>query len=164
MFPHVCMSRLNTHLNQQITAMAGPYIMYDNNTVVDRESGLMWAGTDNGLDIDWNDSRTFCRSYSVGGFTNWRMPSIEELQTLYTPKVINPSPSHPDCDGFFHINHLFTLSCENIWAADTHWQSVSFFNFSHGVTMKGFKNEEELSRVLPVRSISPEPLFFRTTN
>jgi len=30
--------------------MAGPYIKYDNTIIVDRESGLMWEGTDNGLD------------------------------------------------------------------------------------------------------------------
>ena len=36
--------------------------------------------------VYWNSAMTMCESSIVGGFSDWRLPSIEELMTLYTER------------------------------------------------------------------------------
>jgi hypothetical protein len=42
-------------------------------------TGLGWAQSDNGSDIDWTAAGRFCASKGAG----WRLPSIAELQSIY---------------------------------------------------------------------------------
>lgn len=42
-------------------------------------TGLGWAQSDNGSDIDWAAAGRFCASKGSG----WRLPSIAELQSIY---------------------------------------------------------------------------------
>ena len=61
----------------------GRFIAYDNGTVKDTEKGLMWAAKDNGKDINWKDAKRYCENYRGGGYTDWRMPTLDELAGLY---------------------------------------------------------------------------------
>jgi len=49
----------------------------------DSSTGLMWASNDNGKDITWGNALKYCRSLSVAGYSDWRLPSIDELQGIY---------------------------------------------------------------------------------
>lgn len=42
-------------------------------------TGLQWAQSDNGSDIDWNAGRKFCADKGSG----WRLPSVAELLSIY---------------------------------------------------------------------------------
>jgi hypothetical protein len=59
----------------------GNFIAYSNGIVLDIATGLEWiAGPDR--DMNWNESISWVESlYITNG--GWRMPSIEELRTLY---------------------------------------------------------------------------------
>lgn len=48
-------------------------------------ANLMVQKTDLGS-VDWESAMTMCKSSMVGGFTDWRLPTIEELMTLYTER------------------------------------------------------------------------------
>jgi len=52
--------------------------------VTDTQTGLMWADHDNGSDITWFSGKSYCEGYSGSGKSGWRMPTIDELRTLYT--------------------------------------------------------------------------------
>ena len=45
---------------------------------------LMWAARDNGSDIDWWNAETYFNSYRGGGFTDWRIPTLDELRSYMT--------------------------------------------------------------------------------
>ena len=47
---------------------------------------LMWTVRENGFDLDWNEAKAYCEACRVGGYSDWRMPTIEELQGLYDSK------------------------------------------------------------------------------
>jgi hypothetical protein len=50
---------------------------------VDPSNGLIWAAKDNGKDITWGKAMKFCRDLSLAGYSDWRLPSIDELQGIY---------------------------------------------------------------------------------
>ena len=61
----------------------GRFTAYDNGTVMDTRSGLMWAAKDNGVNIRQQGGKSYCENYRAGGYTDWRMPTQDELAGLY---------------------------------------------------------------------------------
>ena len=61
----------------------GRFTAYDDGTVLDTRTGLMWAAKDNGSNINWSNAQRYCENYRVGGYTDWRMPTQDELAGLY---------------------------------------------------------------------------------
>jgi len=59
----------------------------------DAQTGLMWQ--DNGdvvsKKLTWDQSKTYCQELSLGGYNNWRLPSVKELQSIidknYDPAI-----------------------------------------------------------------------------
>ncbi len=49
----------------------------------DPATGLMWTKQDNGSDINWNDTTTYCTNLRLGGHSDWRPPTIDELAGIY---------------------------------------------------------------------------------
>ena len=50
---------------------------------VDPATGLMWAGKDNGRDISWRKAKKYCRDLRLGGYSDWRLGTIDELEGIY---------------------------------------------------------------------------------
>ena len=65
----------------------GRFIAYDDGTVLDTRAGLMWAAKDNGKNITWANAKSYCENYRGGGYTDWRMPTGDELAGLYDGAV-----------------------------------------------------------------------------
>jgi hypothetical protein len=55
-------------------------------TWTDSATGLMWAGKDNGKNVTWPEANSYCQKLSLAGFSNWRLPSIDELSGIYDLK------------------------------------------------------------------------------
>jgi len=56
-------------------------------TFCDTKSALMWTRMDNKQDKDWHEARSYCENLSLAGQTDWRLPTIDELQGLHDPSV-----------------------------------------------------------------------------
>jgi hypothetical protein len=106
----------------------GRYVAYDNGTVKDTKTGLMWASKDNGEYINWKDAKRYCENYRGGGYTDWRLPTQDELAELYEPNTTNTNPSTGGCSGGYHINKLFHITCCCSWASETR----GYFGFGNG--------------------------------
>jgi len=125
---------------------------FDNETVFDAQTQLMWAAKDNGSDINWNDAKQYCESYKAGGFSDWRMPTQDELVTLYDATKSRPVKSRSNMN--MHIaTDLIDITCYRVWASNL--SSVGFpqvFNFSEGKREGNFKIMSPSLRALPVRN------------
>ena len=55
----------------------------DDGTVTDSKTGLMWASKDNGIPISWHNALIYCQNYTESGYSDWRMPTLDELSGLY---------------------------------------------------------------------------------
>ncbi len=72
-------------------------------TVTDNGAGLMWQKATAGS-MNWYDAMIYASSLSLGGHSDWRLPSRIELERLYR------SP----CKSIMEV--VFS----NYWSSDTH--------------------------------------------
>ena len=108
-----------------IPAMASDrFVDNGDGTITDTETGLMWATKGNGASINWRDARSYCQNYEGGGHTDWRMPTLAELATLYNPEVKNKHG--------YHLTQHIDTSAESCWSSDTRDYKAARFNFTYG--------------------------------
>ncbi|MFM8559142.1 MAG: PEGA domain-containing protein, partial [bacterium] len=100
---------------------------------------LKWTVSDNGSDVDWNEAKAYCEACQVGGYTDWRMPSIEELQGLYVKgNSYATSGKRTWSDGStwtydVHIAKPFRLTAPWMWSSTLLGSSSAFgFVFDFG--------------------------------
>jgi hypothetical protein len=130
----------------------GRFIAYDNGTVLDTKSNLIWAAKDR-ADINWYDAKTYCENYRGGGFTDWRMPTLDELAGLYDAGKTYKS----ECRALFgsldiHLTELIRLTCSRAWASETHGSWAAAFDFRNSDRIWLRPEYEDNCRALPVRS------------
>ena len=120
------------------------FVSNGDGTVTDTKTGLMWAAKDNGIHINWTDASSYCQNYSGGGHTDWRMPTLAELKTLYDPLIAN--------DRGYHITTSVNTTAESCWASETRGNEAARFNFTYGQEYWLRQFHRGAGRVLPVRS------------
>ena len=113
-------------------------------TVTDTKTGLMWAAKDNGIPINWPNARSYCQNYRGGGYTDWRMPTLAELASLYNPKDKNKNG--------YHVTKLIETSASSCWASEIRGSKAGRFNFTYGKVYWLRQTYSGPTRVLPVRS------------
>lgn len=132
----------------------GRFIAYDNGTVLDTRTNLMWAAKDNGSDINWQGAKSYCENYRGGGYTDWRMPTLDELGGLYDAGKTYQS----ECWGLFgsmdiHSIELIRFSCSCAWASETRGSEAALFSFDLGNRSWLHQSAgNSFGRALPVRS------------
>ena len=131
------------------TARDGRFIAYDNGTVLDTTTNLMWAAKDNGIDVNWAKAKSYCEKYRGGGYTDWRMPTLDELAGLYDQSKAYKSAR---CGFDVHLTKLIRLTCGFVWSSETRDSDAAGFSFGENVRLWPGQVLGDSSRALPVRS------------
>lgn len=124
--------------------MTGDYPRYtDNNdqTVIDNKTGLIWLQNANCIGthypnfardhspgdgrINWRDAQTFITKLNAGQFakcnttyTDWRLPTLQEMQSLVHYGYVNPALSNAQGDQPWQEQDAFThVKSDNYWTA-----------------------------------------------
>ncbi|MCX5855315.1 MAG: DUF1566 domain-containing protein [Deltaproteobacteria bacterium] len=126
------------------TGRDGRFIAYDNGTVLDTSSNLMWAAKDNGSDINWTNAKSYCQNYRGGGYTDWRMPTQVELGNLYDDSVKGHNG--------YNLTTLITLTACCPWTSDAIRSNATRVNFTNGGRRMTPQSADSGARILPVRS------------
>jgi len=131
-------------------AKDGRFIAYDDGTVLDTKTKLMWAAKDNGSNINWADAKSYCEKYRGGGYDDWRLPTQDELVGLFDGSKSRPAA----CNQTYkiHVTELIDISCFWLWTSVTHDSSAAVFNFRYGERSSSPQSYVKNSRTLPVRS------------
>ena len=123
------LNRLVAGLNQLLQSDAAPVAT---GIFLDPETNLMWSVKDNGKDIDWNRARAYATDLRLGGYDDWRLPTIEELEGLYDPNVSDPAR-----DFIFklaiHIKEPLKVTRLLVWSSTKKGPGAALaFNFGFG--------------------------------
>lgn len=136
------------------TPAAARFVSNGDGTVTDRQTDLTWAARDNGHDLTWEGARAYCESFSAGGHTDWRLPTVGELRSLYDPADSRVARCDPDPKGWrVHIAPAIDLSCYWVWSSETpDSTSAVYVLFDSGLTHRALRSYPFDGRALPVRS------------
>ena len=129
----------------------GRFIAYDNGTVLDTRTNLMWAAKDNVSNINWANAKSYCENYRGGGYSDWRMPTQDELAGLYDAGKSRPA----ECNTSYLMHfatEVIDITCFAPWASETRGSEAAYFSFISGVRYWFQQSNANASRVLPVRS------------
>lgn len=125
-------------------------------TVTDTATGLMWAQTDNLGNISWDNSKLYCENIILSRYTDWRMPTIDELKTLFDRSL----PGYETiCGQKVRSSPQVQLSCGNVWSSEIlpvpggYIVSAYAFNFSRGYQYSARMTQYRGFRALPVRTV-----------
>lgn len=78
-------------------------------TWLDTRTNLLWTARDNGADINWHSAKHNCDIMELGGFSDWRLPHIGELEGMYDFGAKKK----------FRIRGEVELSNAWVWSADS---------------------------------------------
>ena len=129
-------------------------IIEDDNVVIDHTTGLMWHQSGSFKNISWKSSKrwvTKLNENGYAGFTDWRLPTLEEAVSLLEPSTKS---------GNQFIDPAFDKAQSSVWTCDSNISSSSLsldrawsvdFNYSL-VSRKDIMIERK--KVRPVRVYS----------
>ena len=111
-------------------------------TVLDKVTGLVWASSDSGYERKYRDAQEYCRNFNGNGFSDWRMPTIDELSTIYDKNLKNVNG--------YHTSNQIKIQRSSIWAYEKNGTNPPSLNFRTGK----ITNSSSLfvNGALPVRS------------
>lgn len=116
-------------------------------TFRDPESRLMWPTHDNGLDVDWEAAGLYCENLEHGGWEDWRLPTLQELDELQAMWSLR---SYKTVDPI-----LLTSCCP--WSSDLIDEENAWnFNFRYRRAFRGHLRYSNNLRALCVRDGSDE--------
>jgi hypothetical protein len=103
------------------------YSLGDNNeTVTDHKTGLIWQQGGDGIVRNFADAGQYCEDLVLGGKADWRLPSLNELET-----IVDYSRTDPAIDPVFSTSPYF---------AHSYWSSSNYFHDPDYAWYVGFQD------------------------
>jgi hypothetical protein len=60
----------------------------------DSSTGLMWQVPIDSKKYNWSDAKRYCRDLTLGGYSDWRLPSRDELKSIMRKKSYSNAKSY----------------------------------------------------------------------
>lgn len=117
--------------------------------IKDHVTGLMWQKATAPGTYTWQQAVDYCNNLSLGGHTDWHLPTVKEISTLVDVSIKFPGPL---------INSTYFPNTEqsDYWSSTTFSDtpdSAYFMDFENGIVY-GYKDKIENSYVRAVRGNS----------
>jgi len=118
----------------------------DSQIVFDATTGRYWQRGGSLAPLPLTEAQTYVEALNTagfGGFTNWRLPTLEEAMSLMERR---------QADGDLHLDSLFDRVQWWIWTADHHSGSRAWVVYFHGASCFTYVVIRGSSYVRAVRS------------
>lgn len=106
----------NEQIQKQDTQIRGYWI--------DPSTGLMWAGKDNGKDVNWKKAMKYCRDLRLADYSDWRLASIGELGGIYDKNANATGLAGPSGKGTTSTWHIKG----NLFLTGNQWSSTQLLD------------------------------------
>ncbi|MGD0831462.1 MAG: ankyrin repeat domain-containing protein [Terracidiphilus sp.] len=149
----------------KVTGTEGDFTAYDDATVLDTKTKLMWMSRDNGNAVSWPDAKKFAANSKDAGYSDWRLPTPDEIAVLYDKSKSRKTYCASAVDELgaaaddIHTLDSFHLTCTRVWTSQERTdkpETATVFDFHTGkeTTRPGNKDFVDTScRVLEVRDV-----------
>jgi hypothetical protein len=98
-------------------------------TVTDAATGLTWQQADDGVPREWEESLVYCEALELGGYDDWRLPDVKELQSIvdYTrsPATSGSAAIDPIFETSTIVDEGGDPNWPFFWSSTTHASQVS---------------------------------------
>jgi hypothetical protein len=112
--------------SQKLPATERFTVVLNGAAVLDRETGLVWERSPSPNLMLWSNAFNSCQAKEVGGRLGWRMPRLEELQSLVDRTRSNPS---------LPAGHPFSnVQSSPYWSTYLYLTYAGYVDFSTGIT------------------------------
>jgi hypothetical protein len=147
------------------TGKEGQYTAYDDGTVLDAKTKLMWMNRDIGGAMSWPDAKKYAENDHEAGYTDWRLPTLAEVSALYDKAkgrrtfCVSAVDDMGAAADEIHLPDSFHLTCTRVWTSQERSDkpnSVTVFDFHSGSDAARPAAKEFVdtaSRVLVVRNV-----------
>jgi Protein of unknown function (DUF1566) len=122
---------------------------------IDPSTKLMWAAGDNEKRMSWHKAVKYCRTLRSLGYSDWRLASIEELESLVNLRAY--ATEHVGSSDIMHWNGDLHVNGGLLLTGDRHWSSTQVsdpnrqlskthfwsFDYREGKRMSGFEDWAE---------------------
>jgi hypothetical protein len=96
-------------------------------TVTDNVTGLMWQKSVPAATYKWDVAVAYCPTISLGGYTDWRLPTLIELFS-----IVDASKANPSIHGTYFPSTPAALFWSSSPAVGTGGASAFAVNFTRG--------------------------------
>jgi len=112
-------------------------------TITDTITGLIWQKDDSEFEFTFKEANRFCSDLKFGGINSWRLPTNQELKTLYQAlKDVGKRTSNHKIAPFH-------------WRGSYYWSSTKFWNTAYILSFETGKNKKMgKSAKIRVRAVS----------
>lgn len=151
-----CFSQSNQAEVPGVVAEDEGFCLLSSGVVIDKKRKLMWAQADNGYKVSIEQAKEYVQRLRLAGFSDWRIPDIQQLETLMVHGEANTTPPTEGCSGNYQIHHFFRLTCCCPWALQDGGTRPAAYPFIKKVatgSMWHHKSNQIGNRVLAVRKM-----------
>lgn len=104
----------------QAGTIVNDFVDNGDDTVTDRVTGLMWQKEGSSEGMTWADAKEYVNklnSVQFGGYSDWRLPTIEELASLIKSMRAKGT----------YIDPIFSEKQQFCWSADTFAPDIAWY-------------------------------------
>ena len=137
------------------------YIDNNDDTVTDTDSGLMWQQRSE-VATSWEQALLYCNDLSLAGYTDWRLPTQKELQSIVDYSRYNPAINttyFPDTFPYFYWSSTtYAFYTDYAWGVNYIYGIGSFNNkggIYHVRAVRGGQSKAVGNSILFSNSIGP---------
>ncbi len=95
-----------------------------NGTITDKSSGLMWSKEDSREGMDWNEALSYAKNARIAGYSDWRLPTAQELQYIVdysrSPDATQSAAIDPVFNCTSITNEANQKDYPSFWTSTTH--------------------------------------------
>lgn len=109
-----------SNVQKKVRSKDGRFIDNGDGTITDANTELMWAKKDSYADLEkclhWSDSNSYVKKLRTGGYSDWQMPTVAELKSIFEESKLNKGGA----GGIVYIDPIFASGSGFMqWSSET---------------------------------------------